>query len=518
MLRVCQNKTFAPILLLPMKPKKGLYILISIAFFLILSYSYKDNIFKQRFVDEEENFANGKYLLKGEKLYDDILTSHQPLAYVFSYSVQNISHPRDVYFLIKNHRLAVLFWSAAWSIILVSLFGLPALLFVVIFELSKNFIFGNLFLPEALVSYPLVFLAGSILRNKFDELQALFFGFTICLSAFLLQPIWPLLLLLVLFFVFQLRRKKKLLLFAAIGAVLIILVTVSFISFPGYIKTLFLNLTYTIPNYQASYYKESWLMTLLKSYISPILTFFYTKFGAISIILKVVSMLFFINIIFLFATKNYKLAITTILLLGLANLHFVYPGNESYATGFLPWYSLYIFISLFLAVNQLKTKIRLVNILLMIVMIFTCIKLGGEVLFKKGDLQKDYFVNFSTFEDRGRAIAIMSKSGDTLLVSPDNWLIYWSSGVNHLPKLMGYYAWMAGIPKINQRINAAFETNPPTFIYCENCYGSSLEKYLIKYKEIKKDEGNTFLYILSGKQNSLTQQQIADLKSYHFSF
>lgn len=502
-----------------MKRLANIYLLsLTLLFFLIISFLYKDNIFSQRFVDEEENFAVGKYLLQGEKIYDDILTSHQPLGYIFSASIQNIAQPQDVYFLIKDHRLAVLIWSLIWSVVLILSFGRPALFFIVIFELTKSLIFGNLFLPEAFSVYPLVYLLGLTLKNNFNLIKKVTFGFCIGICTFLLQPIWPLLVVLILLYIFKFKREAKAVVLPLISLAFVVILVLYFAPFPAYIKSFYLNLTYTIPSYHNSYFAEPWIVTFIKSFFSPFLALIYSHTSITSTILKLTSLLFFINIIYLLLKRNYFQSLIIFILLGLANLRFVYPGNESYAAGLLPWYGSYIFITLLLADSQLQTKLKFINISLIILVLFTAFRLGGDNLLKKGDPQKDYFINFSTHEDRGRAIKIMGGISDTLFVSPDNWLVYWASDTNHLPKLMGYYAWMAGLPQLHQEILTAFDQKPPTFFYCDDCKDLDLGKSLIKYQEIKKSGGSTRLYVLPERINTLTTDQKSTLNYYKYDF
>lgn len=476
-----------------MGANKILYIFIAIFFFLLLSYFYKDNIFSQRFVDEEENFTIGKYLLRGEKLYDDILTNHQPLTYILSAAVQKISQPKDVYFLIRNERMAVLIWSLIWSIILVSLAGVPALIFIVTFELTKNFIFGNLFLPEALSVYPLICLLYLTLKQ---EKKLILFGFCTALCFFLLQPLWPLLLFLVLIFIFKFKMKQKQFLLLILGALPVLLTVLFFISAWGYLYSLYLNIVYTIPSYHQTYYNELWIVTIIKSLISPILALLFSNLTSTSIVLKLVSLLFLINLIYLIIKKEYIKSSITIVSLGLTNLHFYYPGNESYGAGLLPWFGSFIFISFYISIYQQNNKIKIINLFLFLSILLASFKLGGEKILEKRNPQKDYTINFSTVSDKGEEIKRLSKSGDKLFASPDNWLIYWASDTEHIYKLFGYYAWMAAIPNLHQAVIDTFEKNPPIFFYCENCKGLDLEKYLAKYLEAKKNNQSTFIYVL----------------------
>lgn len=113
--------------------------------FLFLLRGYEDKIYSISFVDEEDNIAIGKYLLKGEKLYSEIYTNHQPTAYILSSLVQFVSRPPNILMVIKRHREFVIFWSFAWSAYLLWTFGFYTLFFIIPYELTKFLLFGNLF-------------------------------------------------------------------------------------------------------------------------------------------------------------------------------------------------------------------------------------------------------------------------------------------------------------------------------------------------------------------------------------
>ena len=176
-----------------MNVHKILIILATLVVLLITSRSYQNQALSFHFVDEEDNLVLGKYLLQGEKLYEDLFSHHQPLSYVFSAGVQKLTSPNSIFLLIKRHREAVIFWAAAWSIFLVARFGLPMLLTVIIFEPLKIFLLGNLFLSESLVVYPLVYLLSwaFLSHHPPTKYESVFLGFCFILTWLLLAPLWP---------------------------------------------------------------------------------------------------------------------------------------------------------------------------------------------------------------------------------------------------------------------------------------------------------------------------------------
>lgn len=503
---------------------KMVKIVITLLFLIIMGFFYKNNAFSFRFVDEEYNFAIGKYLLKNEILYDDIITNHQPITHILSSVVQKYSNPNSTYLLVVRHREFIIAWSTMWSIILVWSFGLGALLSVLIYELTKSYLFGNLFLAESLVVYPLLFLVGLILCNdrKSDKLEIFFAGICIALSALLLGPIWPVISCLIALLLYRQKRDFiKSLSCMALGFLIIILLLLHYISVPGYFYYyLYTNLTYTVPNYQGSYYGGSWALTISKAFLAPLLSLFKTDITPTLSIIRILSLLLIINLVLFLFQKKFMKVFIIIILLGMSNIRFVPLGNQHYVRfHLLPWYSILIFINLAISIKHLKQGYcRILSAVLIITAIVLSLKYSEPALFAKRDIQKDYLINYSTHTDRGEIIRIMASSSDTLFVSPDAWIVYWQSNTNHLPKLFGYYPWMTGIPKLHSATLTAFTKNPPTFFYCDNCKGSELEKFLSQYTEVKKNGGSTRLYMLPQKIKTLTQPQLNQLNFYNVSF
>lgn len=491
-------------------------------FLFISSFFYKNHAFSFRFVDEEDNFAIGKYISKGEVIYDDIITNHQPLTYIFSSLVQSSSNINSVYLLVNKHREAMIVWSLAWSILLVAYFGLEGLTAVLIYELTKIYLLGNLFLAEAQVVYPLMFLSGLVFsEKKLNNLELFFSGLCLCLSIFLLSPIWPAIGLLFLLILYQNRSKLTYIAkYFLIGISLPMLFISKFASLPGYLHyAIYANFVYTIPNYHA----ESWPITISKAFLTPLLVFFPPGYTPTSRIIQVASILLVANLLLLISKGKYFKPVVFFVLLGLCNIRFIYPGEEYY-TGFhlLPWYAVLILITVFASIGVFKKKgnsfLKVINLVLLIFILGLSINFTKTDLFQKRNILSDYNINYSTHSNRGDAVKIMKDPRDTLFVSPNAWIVYWQSDVNHLSKLYGYYPWMVGIPEVHSSVLETFLKTPPTFFYCENCKGLDLEKFLNNYKEIKSYGGQTMLYVLRSKFLKLTRNQLDKLEFYGFTF
>lgn len=500
-------------------------LLISALFILIfIGFLYQRQALSFHFVDEEDNIILGNFLLKGEKLYSDLFSQHQPLAYIGSAQVTKIIKPNSLFLLIKRHREAVIAWSILWGIILILRFRLVAFLTLLIYEPMKIFLLGNLFLSESIVVYPFIYLVGWIFLSdkNIKKWEIFFLGICIALSFLLLSSLWPVLLIFT-FFIGKriLGRLGKFGILGLLGGLLIpIILTLNFVSIPDYFfNAFYINFKYYIPMTS----QESLIETLLKTFFSPIisLTIWKDKSATLQII-QLLSVLLLINTFILWKLKKYFLIISIFIILGLTNLRYVIPGLQEYS-GFhiLPWFISLILITMitikFVWEKYQKLWWKIFIGIFMIFLLVTVIK-ESSLLFAQRDLNKDFYINYSKQSDIGSAIKIMKTDGDSLFVVPDDWLIYYVADIPHFSKMVNYYAWMSKVPEIKNPLHKKFENKLPVFFYCDKCQLGyfGLEKYFNNYQFLKKDGQYTKLMVLKNKLNNLTDKQISELKYYNF--
>ncbi|MDO8638154.1 MAG: hypothetical protein Q7R43_01150 [Candidatus Daviesbacteria bacterium] len=501
----------------------NLLLIISIVFIIILGFFYQRQALSFHFVDEEDNIVLGSYLFKGEKLYSDLFSQHQPLAYIGSAGITKVTDPNTLFLLIKRHREAVIAWSIFWAVILIIRFRVVMVLSLLIYEPMKIFLLGNLFLSESLVVYPFTYLLGWIFLadKKIYKWEIFFLGICVALSFLLLSPLWPVLFVLTFLIIKKLGKLGRLGWLGFLGGLLVpIILTLNFISIPDYFfNAFYINFKYYIPMTSKGPLWE----TLFKAFFAPIisLTLWEGRSATLQVI-QLLSVILLINSFILWKIKKYNLIILIFIILGLTNLRYIVPGQQSYS-GFhiLPW-----FIALILATmvtvkfawekyHQVWWKIFL---FILIISLSVTIFRESSILLKSTDLNKDFYINYSRQADIGSAVKIMKDNNDSLFVVPDDWLIYYAADIPHFSKMVNYYAWMSDVPEIKQPLHQKFESNLPTFFYCDRCqFGYfGLEKYFGNYKYLKKDGKYTSLMVLKNKLKNLTESQINELKYYNF--
>lgn len=475
-------------------------------------YFYERQVFSPHFVDEEDNFVLGKYLNNGEVLYRDLFSHHQPLSYVFSAGIQQITDPNSIYLLVKRHREVVMLWAMLWWIILALKTGWSIVPIALVYEATKIYLLGHLFLSESFAVYLLIYVTVLSLQPPKQLREYFIFGLSSGLIIFLLSPLWPAVIFLSGIIFWRNLNIKKILSFA-FGFGLIITIILPFISLKDYLfNAFYINFAYYIPATS----RDGWLANItggIFSIVTPI--FSQINDSQILIIIKTLLICLLINLFVLFKTHKYKLLLITIISLGLANIRYVQPGLQYYS-GFhiLPWLGLLIFFSLYLAAKNSKILFTLTMIMLILEIVQ-----AKNSLFIAKNRETDFYVNYSRQYSFGAAVNIMKNEHDSLFVAPDEWLIYWQGDVKHSSKMVNYYAWMSAVPELRQAAETTFQKNPPTFFYCD-CIGHyfGLEKYWDLYTPITQDNKVTKLLVLKSKVNNLSEDQKSMLKYHLFQF
>jgi len=532
--------------------KYRLHLLALLFIFLIFCVkAYLKHIFYLDFGDEDDNFLLGKYLLDGKKLYADMFSQHQPMTYILSASFQFITHPQNIFLLVKRHREFMIVWSVTWGLFLTFRYGSPLFLTVIIFELSKIYLLGGLFLAESLVAYPLIYivsylytkskiypsyaglqpkglskqLRGSYTRaNLFASginisLEFLFISLLLPFVFFNLLPLWPLLGFIYLYFLFKAKNKVGVGMILALGFLSAVLLVSRFISIKDYLyDTIYMNYKYFLPltkDYSGQF-------TPIKAFIAPLIALFDTKSTPLLWIIKSASLLLIINFYFLLRNKKYQTVFLTILILGLAGIRYVEPHELMYrAFHMLPWFSLLILITFLLTLRnykELKDRRYKIGLFGFLLLIFAVTFYQAKVdLFNKTDTATDYYIHFSSHEDYIAAIKILSNNTDTLFVAPFANYLYWNTGVKQYSSYIAFPRAMEKIPFMANDITKKFQTDPPTFLWLDDNKSMFL-KYIDRYKVLKKDNYPTKLYINLKKIPQITKDQLEKLKFYRFSF
>lgn len=517
------SKSFINFFRLLSKKRLFLTTILTLVFIFILK-AYLNHIFFLDFADEEENFLLGKFILNGKKLYADIFTQHQPINFLISAFVQKIINPQTISAVVKIHRLAIILWSTIWAIILTLRFSFPLLITVLIIELTKISLLGNLFLAESLVIYPLVYIVAYTFLVKNDQpIEFIFVSLLIMFIFYNLLPLWPLMIFLCLYLILRNnKRLKKGLIILGI----FILTTLTIFYFSN-IKNYFYNTVYITIKYYLPLSKEFAFkkdiggnLSFIKAFLAPIIALFEMKTTQFLWVIKSLALLLIINLGLLWKYQIKKLVVLIIFILGLSSLRYVPPSAELYGSfHMLPWFSLLI---LFVSITSLKLikqntnfLVKVINIFLIILTLSTAFIHSKYRLFDIRNPQTDLHVHYSSQYQYSQALKIMKNAKDTLFVIPANMLIFWDTNILPASKYTYFYPWMEKTT-MSEDIKQIFTKNPPSFLYCQDCQKTIIYKYINNYQPLKKSGNLSFLYVRYDKLGQLSKEQITNLKLINF--
>ena len=200
-----------------------------IPFYAILYKLYIPRITAFGCFDDCFNYVAGYFIANGKHIYSDFFFNHQPIPAIISYFVQTATHPINIFELILRHRQFLLLFGFLFNALLIVRFRYIAIPFILTFELSKFYVFGDRFLAEGLIVYPLVYLFGIVLlklsKQKLFTIDYLLSAILSWFVIFSREPYIPLAVLLfviILWGKFEKFKKRSLGIFAILTAVLLV--------------------------------------------------------------------------------------------------------------------------------------------------------------------------------------------------------------------------------------------------------------------------------------------------------
>lgn len=450
------------------------------------------------FVDEDDHIAGGGLINQGYRLYQQISTNHQPLVYLASAAIQKITHPDNIFMLIRRQRQAMFFYGAFWSLVFVWQFSWTGLIFVLFFEFLKYGLLGNLLLAETLASYPAVYLLTTLFSKKSPGFyQLLFWGLGSFLVWFNLAPLWP---FLTIIWLVWLRRLKIKILHPLFSFSLLTLLLFLF-SPPAawFNETVLNNWQYAVPALN----QVKTLTDQLKIIFFPFLAFS----GHGSLQAQFISLFF---TVYLLAASFFNRRLLWFYpLLVLVNNRVLSPEAAYYA-GFhlLPWLGMLIWIfaqSLKFLPKYLSAAAAFVGLALLLN--------NSMIYFSRTSPDYEYYVNYSTIDDYNFAVKNLANPGDRLAATNNQPLLYWHTNTRLASRQLVYYSWQSQVAELKADFTRIFDGNNPPEIICGGEEQSLLDD---KYVNIARNGQPTELYLRRDKFDSITDSQWTALKTRGF--
>lgn len=511
-----------------------LLIFLLIPFYYILYKLYIPRISAYGCFDDCNNFMGGYFLLQGKKLFSEIFFNHQPMAAYLSYLIQAVTSPINIFELILRHRQFIMLFGFVFNVLLLIRFGLPAFLFAIVFETSKFYLFGDRFLSEGMIVYPLVYLSGLIFlrftNRKLFSIDFLLGSIFTWLVIFSREPYVPLALFA---YVFLLAGKpftssKKI----SIG----ILLFLSIIStFYHDVSEYFFNVA--IVNYLAvlpsDVKADMFGPRFLQSLFYPLYILFYGKMTIFKQILVGIDIVFLTFISILFFEKKLKIAFSILFLLALANIRVVIPGSMFFeAFHMLVWFGMFVFITLLLFFYNSSNRPLLIFVSVVILLFLTSFLTSKSYFaYEKVDRHVEYITNYGPILQMGSVIDVLASPGDTLFLDGSDDLVYWQAqhqnGAAQAKVKSSYkYSWytsaMIYFEKYKKERLKMFKENSPDFYkeygFCnkiEQIPGYSLPDFVKKsYVRLNADNKPSCLFVKKSKLDKISSDQWRKAKDW----
>lgn len=478
---------------------------------------YYQRIGSHSFGDEWNNFMAGFFMQKGRLLYSQIFYNHQMLAAYVSYIIQSVFHPQSLYTLLLYHRVFILVFSLILDILLIFRFGWKGFAFAIIYELTKYYFFGFLFLAESMTVQPLVYMLAvwweKVMLKKISGFDYILAGIFTWFVLFLREPLSIVAFALYIGILwgrvdFQ-AKKKSVLVFLFLSILIGISVGKNITAYIE--QVLMFNLTVILPFESRS----SGDLASVKGFFYPVSILFTGQINYLRYVLVGLDVVFLTtSIFFLVRSPKKYLYVFLFSILGLASLRFVTPGKMFFESFHLvPWYGLFIMSTLLLAetVRRIYPRMRLVIVGAFCV-ILVLILSANSFVWEKVDRNRDFSINYAHYYLNGEVFRVLSKSTDTLFADKWDYLINWQANLD-TPYTYGIYSFATASCKTCAEARIAmFQKNPPDFYYTycpTNIYSTDLLPQNVRddYFPLYTKGNPTCLFIHKKKIPSITTEQ-----------
>lgn len=481
--------------------QRGIAILLLIIFYLFLYKLYTPRINAFGCFDDCFNIMGGYFILQGKELYSEIFFNHQMGMAFMSALVQLLTDPQSIPELILEHRQTVLLLSFGLNILLLFRFGLYSFFFIILYELTKFYVFGDRFLAEGIVVYLLAYLLGIVWEKifykkerKIDLILLPLFTWAVFI---LREPFAPVAFILFAVYIFS----KPFLKFSTIAVssfILIFLILIPFI-FIDFGEFFFNVITVN-------------QMTILKSEDIPLLTrlfrmFLYPVYLITSpepwtffrTITASISFIFILQItLMILKYKKIKEVLFVIFILGISNLRPSGASQEFYQSFHIaPWFGLIIFSSAFMMrvlSNQTAKHLFTFSALIGVLLLYIVLN-NNYFMHERVDSHTEFFNNYGPVMESGTVIRDLSDTSDSLFLDGYDDLIYWEAKRKSPYQFTWYTSVMPLIPRYLQARDEMYQTNPPDFVY-GNCVYENNEV-------LKNKVDNYFQFYFGQKKNCI---------------
>lgn len=510
--------------------KRVFLISLLVPLWVFLRSVYRDRISAFGCFDDCFNYMGGYFLLSGKRLFSEIFFNHMPLMAYISAAIQHFTKPESLYMLIYEHRMALIYFFIAADVLLIARFGLIGFGFALLYETTKGFLFGERFLAEAIIVYPIVYLFGlaweRLRGRKIARLEIILSAILAWFVVFSREPYIPLALILFGVIIWPVKNVWNRL---AIGFFLLLCATSILFHDPSEfwfnvvtVNKLSVAATEATANNLAG-------IGIMQIFLYPFFLFFGGSWNLFRVVETTVGALFLLaGLLLTWQVPRSRLRVVySFVLLGIANIRSVAAGDLYYgAFHHIQWYGLMIFaVLLFFQDLWRQTRVRLYA--LFGIVIFGAITVWAvaspqSYLHENVDRQTEFTTNYAQYYTVGEVVRRLSDFNDSLFLDEWDDLIYWQA-----KRLSPYrYSWYTSVMPQFETYRAAredmFANTPPTFYYgrCSQAIGSALslpEDKSAEYVRLMQKSKPSCLWIHRAKLSTISSDQWQSVVEFQYS-
>lgn len=413
------------------------------------------------------------------------------------------------------------------NILIIYRFRFVAIGFMLFYEFSKFYLFGDRFLAESFIVYPLIFMTGLVWEKLQDKkiapyeyiVSSVFTWFVVFMrEPFVIAPLFLFSLLLIN------KSFKKIHALSLAVFIFLTIGTFFIVPFKDFVFDVLIQ-DYNIIFSKGASNNSIVNGGILKIFFYPIYLFFGGEWSVFRYVLVGLSTLFLLLISYIgIYKKHWKLFAFIFFILSLLNIRILFPFKTFYeAFHIVPWFGVFVF-SLFLLLQKTWQYSKRLYIFTVVAacILFGYLTLSPEsYIYDNIDPQYEFITNFGKELQNGEVIRVLSAPTDTLFLDGTDDLIYWQANRMSPYKYSWYSAFMFTIPKFTKERLAMFKNTPPDFYY-GSCQKEFREDFLLP-KEVQNDYvrlvsgGNpTCVFIHKAKLPSITKGQWKRANEFKF--
>ena len=447
--------------------------------------------------DECINYTAAHFLTIGKSLYTEVFFNRQPLMAIASVVVQWVTNPTSLYSLVLYHRVAITIYALVMGVVLILRFRIPALLFLMLYEGTKFYMYGYQFIGEAVIVYPLAYttaavwhvLQGKRVWNTDWYLVPLFAAVVFWTR----EPYIPAAFVVLGIFVWALRKNTRVYTSVFLSLILCI-APYLVIPIHEYIRQ--------VIEVNAKVASSVWnIQSILLSFGYPLAVFISGKQSYFRMI--EIGIMVFIGLGIYLGKRTVQQCMSVLIMfgiLGFAAIRSVPPGTMYFeAFHMLPWYGMAcMFCALVVdSISLHRNKaIMLTGFILFVVWAFAA---PSAFVWEKVDKLTEFESQYAKYSHYSSAIKILTTPSQKIFLDMWDDVIYWESDRDSAYPYSLYIPVAAGVSPYKEARTAMFTDNPPAVYYScpqlQSAYNSLPQNIESQYTQLLASDKPSCLYV-----------------------